>query len=122
MCRGRLASLYVLICRWRMDSDSVDLDHPMFLLLLGFSRCVESAGKLERMVLLPQNEEPSGCSLNVMTVCLKECLSLTILGKCSRRWVCLILLCTEIFQDARCQLVTVADKVLASSFMRFVFK
>lgn len=54
-----------------MDSDSVHLDYPMFLFLLGFSRCVESAGKLERMVLLPQNYEPSGCDLNVMTVCLK---------------------------------------------------
>lgn len=71
MCRERLAGLYALIGRWGMDSDSVDLDHPMFLLLLGFSRCVESAGKLERMVLLPQSEEPSGCHLNVMIVCLK---------------------------------------------------
>lgn len=55
MCRGRLANLHVLICRWGMDGGSVHLDHPMFLVLLRFSRCVESAGKLEKVVLLPQN-------------------------------------------------------------------
>lgn len=53
MCKGRLVNLHVLICHWGMDS--VHLDHPMFLFLLGFTRCIESAGKLERIVLLPQN-------------------------------------------------------------------
>lgn len=53
MCRGRLANLHVLIWSWGMDS--VHLDHPMFLFLFGFTRYMESTGKLERMVLLPQS-------------------------------------------------------------------